>query len=160
MCPDLSSLLYFVWKTCVYNDILISDLTCINFVMNTWIFQYKSFFTLSLSRMTYLFSFPVPEKDSSRSGDHVSNRDPPVLDHTEEVEPSLARSSIQGLSTSKNAETRSMENRRSGENGPMSKVNSTSDAKQVKGALPAGFFDNKDADLRARGITPVKPDVK
>ncbi|GAB4853500.1 hypothetical protein Ancab_017691 [Ancistrocladus abbreviatus] len=31
---------------------------------------------------------------------------------------------------------------------------------QVKGALPEGFFDNKDADLRARGIEPVKPDVK
>ncbi|PHT99753.1 hypothetical protein BC332_29541 [Capsicum chinense] len=59
-----------------------------------------------------------------------------------------------------NAEIRSMENQQSGENGPMSKVSSGSDAKQVKGALPAGFFDNKDADLRARGITPVKPDVK
>ncbi|RWW71888.1 hypothetical protein BHE74_00020336 [Ensete ventricosum] len=35
-----------------------------------------------------------------------------------------------------------------------------SDAKQVKGALPEGFFDNKDADLRARGIEPVKVDIK
>ncbi|XP_054799068.1 protein ABA AND ROS SENSITIVE 1 isoform X2 [Prosopis cineraria] len=34
------------------------------------------------------------------------------------------------------------------------------EAKQVKGVLPEGFFDNKDADLRARGIKPVKPDVK
>ncbi|XP_078446881.1 zinc ion binding protein [Wolffia australiana] len=33
------------------------------------------------------------------------------------------------------------------------------EVKQVKGALPAGFFDNKDADLRARGIQPVKIDV-
>ncbi|GER27274.1 zinc finger protein [Striga asiatica] len=32
--------------------------------------------------------------------------------------------------------------------------------KQVKGALPAGFFDDKDADLLARGIKPVKPDPK
>lgn len=31
---------------------------------------------------------------------------------------------------------------------------------QSVGALPAGFFDNKDADLRARGIEPVKPNVK
>ncbi|KAM3707323.1 hypothetical protein ACJW31_02G016200 [Castanea mollissima] len=31
---------------------------------------------------------------------------------------------------------------------------------QAKGALPEGFFDNKDADLRARGIRPVKPDIK
>ncbi|KAL3613530.1 hypothetical protein CASFOL_034457 [Castilleja foliolosa] len=34
------------------------------------------------------------------------------------------------------------------------------ESKQVKGALPAGFFDDKDSDLRARGIKPVKPDVK
>ncbi|XP_041002426.1 zinc finger protein 830 isoform X1 [Juglans microcarpa x Juglans regia] len=32
--------------------------------------------------------------------------------------------------------------------------------KQVKGALPEGFFDNKEADLRARGIKLVKPDIK
>ncbi|KAF3432617.1 hypothetical protein FNV43_RR27357 [Rhamnella rubrinervis] len=38
--------------------------------------------------------------------------------------------------------------------------NSGSEAKQVKGILPEGFFDNKEADLRARGIKPVKPDVK
>ncbi|KAK7315222.1 hypothetical protein VNO77_33759 [Canavalia gladiata] len=35
-----------------------------------------------------------------------------------------------------------------------------SEIKQVKGILPEGFFDNKEADLRARGIKPVKPDVK
>lgn len=35
-----------------------------------------------------------------------------------------------------------------------------SEAKQAKGALPEGFFDNKEADLLARGIKPVKPDVK
>ncbi|KAJ7964453.1 Zinc finger protein [Quillaja saponaria] len=35
-----------------------------------------------------------------------------------------------------------------------------SEMKQVKGALPEGFFDNKEADLRARGIKLVKPDVK
>lgn len=39
-------------------------------------------------------------------------------------------------------------------------VNDGSGAKQIKGALPEGFFDNKDADLRARGIEPVKPDIK
>ncbi|KAF7831132.1 zinc finger protein 830 [Senna tora] len=32
--------------------------------------------------------------------------------------------------------------------------------KQTKGVLPEGFFDNKEADLRARGIKPVKLDVK
>ncbi|KAK9272381.1 hypothetical protein L1049_002752 [Liquidambar formosana] len=35
-----------------------------------------------------------------------------------------------------------------------------SESKKVKGALPEGFFDNKDADLRARGIKPIKLDVK
>lgn len=35
-----------------------------------------------------------------------------------------------------------------------------SEIKQVKGALPEGFFDNKEADLRARGIKLVKPDIK
>ncbi|XP_045828982.1 protein ABA AND ROS SENSITIVE 1 [Trifolium pratense] len=34
------------------------------------------------------------------------------------------------------------------------------ETKQGKGALPEGFFDNKEADLRARGIKLVKPDVK
>lgn len=34
------------------------------------------------------------------------------------------------------------------------------EVKQVQGVLPEGFFDNKDADMRARGIKPVKPDVK
>ncbi|KAK3023938.1 hypothetical protein RJ639_044701 [Escallonia herrerae] len=40
------------------------------------------------------------------------------------------------------------------------KENVLSESKQVKGALPEGFFDDKNADLRARGITPVKLDVK
>lgn len=35
-----------------------------------------------------------------------------------------------------------------------------SESNKVKGALPEGFFDNKEADLRARGIEPVKLDVK
>lgn len=38
-------------------------------------------------------------------------------------------------------------------------VVAASESKQI-GELPEGFFDNKDADLRARGIEPVKPDVK
>lgn len=39
-------------------------------------------------------------------------------------------------------------------------VSAASETKQIKGELPQGFFDNKEADLRARGIEPVKPDVK
>nr|AFK44197.1 unknown [Lotus japonicus] len=34
------------------------------------------------------------------------------------------------------------------------------ETKPVKEALPEGFFDNKEADLRARGIKPVRPDIK
>lgn len=40
-----------------------------------------------------------------------------------------------------------------------SKMLNSSETKQVTGALPEGFFDNKDADLRARGIEPVKVDI-
>lgn len=35
-----------------------------------------------------------------------------------------------------------------------------SEGNQVKGSLPEGFFDNKDADLRARGLEPIKYDIK
>ncbi|KAL6620462.1 hypothetical protein ACP70R_035601 [Stipagrostis hirtigluma subsp. patula] len=35
----------------------------------------------------------------------------------------------------------------------------SSETAQVKGSLPEGFFDNKDADLRARGIQPQKVDM-
>lgn len=41
-----------------------------------------------------------------------------------------------------------------------SSVNPGSEGKQIKGALPEGFFDDKEADLRAHGIKLVKPDVK
>ncbi|KAI4321241.1 hypothetical protein MLD38_034647 [Melastoma candidum] len=39
-----------------------------------------------------------------------------------------------------------------------SKPLAASDKKPSQGALPEGFFDNKEADLRARGIQPVKID--
>eukprot|EP01018_Ginkgo_biloba_P022321 Gb_32477 [translate_table: standard] len=35
-----------------------------------------------------------------------------------------------------------------------------SEGNPVKGSLPEGFFDNKDADLRARGLEPIKYDIK
>ncbi|EES18435.1 hypothetical protein BDA96_09G193100 [Sorghum bicolor] len=35
----------------------------------------------------------------------------------------------------------------------------SSETAQIKGSLPEGFFDNKDADLRARGIQPQKVDM-
>ncbi|XP_050228057.1 protein ABA AND ROS SENSITIVE 1 [Mercurialis annua] len=45
-------------------------------------------------------------------------------------------------------------------NSSESKQTPVTNMKQVKGALPEGFFDDKEADLRARGIKLVKPDVK
>lgn len=44
--------------------------------------------------------------------------------------------------------------------GKKSSMNSGSEGKQIKGALPEGFFDDKEADLRAHGIKLLKPDVK
>ncbi|XP_068643093.1 protein ABA AND ROS SENSITIVE 1 [Aristolochia californica] len=41
---------------------------------------------------------------------------------------------------------------------PSRKTNG-SEVKPINGELPEGFFDNKDADLRARGIEPVKLDI-
>ncbi|XP_072148818.1 protein ABA AND ROS SENSITIVE 1 isoform X2 [Setaria viridis] len=40
-----------------------------------------------------------------------------------------------------------------------SKEAKSSETTQVKASLPEGFFDNKDADLRARGIQPQKVDM-
>ncbi|XP_022983328.1 zinc finger protein 830-like [Cucurbita maxima] len=44
--------------------------------------------------------------------------------------------------------------------GKKSSMNVGSEGKQIKGSLPEGFFDDKEADLRAHGIKLVKPDVK
>ncbi|XP_062231757.1 protein ABA AND ROS SENSITIVE 1-like [Phragmites australis] len=41
----------------------------------------------------------------------------------------------------------------------LSKEAKSAGTAQVKGSLPEGFFDNKDADLRARGIQPQKVDM-
>lgn len=41
-----------------------------------------------------------------------------------------------------------------------SSLDAGSEGKQIKGPLPEGFFDDKEADMRAHGIKPVKPDVK
>lgn len=53
---------------------------------------------------------------------------------------------------------------KSSEFGPSKEQISTlplgSETRKAKGLIPEGFYDNKDADLRARGITPIKLDVK
>lgn len=69
-------------------------------------------------------------------------------------------SETDGSSTAKSVEIRDSENQASKEIRQVSEVVVNNETTQVKGALPEGFFDDKDADLRARGITPMKPDVK
>ncbi|CAI8586062.1 unnamed protein product [Vicia faba] len=59
-----------------------------------------------------------------------------------------------------NDTTQSKTNQATMENRKTSVKIKDAENKQEKGALPEGFFDNKEADLRARGIKLVKPDVK
>ncbi|XP_057773511.1 protein ABA AND ROS SENSITIVE 1 [Salvia miltiorrhiza] len=77
----------------------------------------------------------------------------------------LAEASVSGngISTSSTATTKQMGQpglQASKDFRQVSKSATGLESKQAKGALPEGFFDDKDAELRARGITPVKPDVK
>ncbi|KAL2499035.1 zinc ion binding [Abeliophyllum distichum] len=79
---------------------------------------------------------------------------------TKMVEPFVLWSETDGSSIATSVETRDSEIQASKEIRQVSKVADDSEAKKVKGTLPEGFFDDKDTDLRARDITPVKPDVK
>lgn len=77
----------------------------------------------------------------------------------------LAEASVSrnGTDRSSSVESKQMgkpEFRTSKDFSQVSKSDSVSESKQAKGSLPQGFFDDKDAELRARGITPVKPDPK
>ncbi|CAK7338937.1 unnamed protein product [Dovyalis caffra] len=62
-----------------------------------------------------------------------------------------------GLPSGNRLQTKKTEHARGITNTPTEIIGSQ--AKQGQGALPEGFFDNKEADLRARGIKLVKPDV-
>lgn len=86
--------------------------------------------------------------NSSMSGDHE------LLKNSQ-----VSENEVDGYSEDKSVNIRSAV-QPSKENGQPPKQNTVSESKQSKGALPEGFFDDKDADLRARGITPIKPDVK
>ncbi|KAJ4978996.1 hypothetical protein NE237_009776 [Protea cynaroides] len=77
------------------------------------------------------------------------------------VEPSNSESKTVGFPTVHVVESKERnESKPSNELGLWSRKTDASEVKQIKGALPEGFFDNKDADLRARGIEPVKIDIK
>ncbi|KAA8518531.1 hypothetical protein F0562_016005 [Nyssa sinensis] len=79
---------------------------------------------------------------------------------TQVTEPFDSENKMDGLSGAKIVETKINKIQSAREHAQTSKMNVGSETKQVTGALPEGFFDDKDADLRARGITPVKVDIK
>ncbi|XP_073043823.1 protein ABA AND ROS SENSITIVE 1 [Primulina eburnea] len=100
------------------------------------------------------------ERDSGKLRDRESHRES-VAAKTQIVEPFVLASGIDNVSamapyeSEHDPEFQSSKDLRRG-----SKIAVGIEDKQVRGALPEGFFDDKDSDLRARGITPVKPDVK
>ncbi|XP_057500997.1 protein ABA AND ROS SENSITIVE 1-like isoform X2 [Actinidia eriantha] len=79
---------------------------------------------------------------------------------TQMEEPFNSASKVDAFSSAEVIETKTNEIQRERGHTHTSKLIVGSETKQAKGALPEGFFDDKDADLRARGITPVKLDVK
>lgn len=76
----------------------------------------------------------------------------------QDLEPLDVENQKHGLPSGSNSQTQTFQPAM--DNAQTSMQKSDSEVKQLKGALPEGFFDNKEADLRARGIKPVKPDVK
>ncbi|CAA2973406.1 zinc finger protein 830 [Olea europaea var. sylvestris] len=90
----------------------------------------------------------------------LSSSLPPDFFDNQEAKRQKNGSETDGSSTAKSVEIRDSEIQASKEIRQVSEVVVNNETTQVKGALPEGFFDDKDADLRARGITPMKPDVK
>nr|GLL18974.1 zinc finger protein 830 isoform X1 [Ipomoea trifida] len=88
--------------------------------------------------------------------DHDSCKHTAVNAETEELQPPISRSKVD--IANENVDSKISELGPSREQ--LAKQSLGSEARKAKGVLPEGFYDNKDADLRARGITPVKPDVK
>ncbi|CAL1379755.1 unnamed protein product [Linum trigynum] len=70
---------------------------------------------------------------------------------------SLVEDKSEALTSVSDSQQRTTED---GRTSVQTQTNATgTDIKQVKGSLPEGFFDNKEADLHARGIKLVKPDA-
>lgn len=97
--------------------------------------------------------------NSAMSGDHELRKNALASAQTKTIDAFVSENEVDGYSEDRSMNIRS-DGQPSKENGQPPKRNPVSESKQSKGALPEGFFDDKDADLRARGITPVKPDVK
>ncbi|KAF7128963.1 hypothetical protein RHSIM_Rhsim10G0180400 [Rhododendron simsii] len=79
---------------------------------------------------------------------------------TRVVEPLNSESTRDAFSSAKVVEEKRIEIQGDGEQTWTTKIVAGSETKETKKYLPEGFFDDKDADLRARGITPVKIDAK
>lgn len=79
---------------------------------------------------------------------------------TRVVEPLNSESTRDAFSSAKVVEEKRIEIQGDSEQTWTSKIVAGSETKETKKYLPEGFFDDKDADLRARGITPVKIDAK
>ncbi|XP_059623231.1 protein ABA AND ROS SENSITIVE 1 [Cornus florida] len=104
--------------------------------------------------------FDNQEKKRQKVGNPDSYKKVGVSAQTQVTEPPDSDNKMDGFSSAKVVETKADEIQPAMEHTQTSKVIVDSETKQVKGALPEGFFDDKDADLRARGITPVKLDAK
>ncbi|XP_008231603.1 PREDICTED: zinc finger protein 830 isoform X2 [Prunus mume] len=98
---------------------------------------------------------PRPERSTELPRPQTSSGLPPDFFDNNEAQ---KRNTVAETDSYKKIETRKTEPARDLTQ-TSSKI-ASSEAKQIKGALPEGFFDNKEADLSARGIKLVKPDVK
>ncbi|KAM7523872.1 hypothetical protein LguiA_013774 [Lonicera macranthoides] len=104
--------------------------------------------------------FDNQETKKQKTGDTNLEKRARVSAQTRAAEVFDSEKKIDALPSVNVVERESDELQFSREDVETSKTNVGSESKQVKGALPEGFFDDKSADLRARGITPVKLDVK
>ncbi|GMP32454.1 hypothetical protein CsSME_00006206 [Camellia sinensis var. sinensis] len=98
--------------------------------------------------------------DATKLGNPNSYKKAGGSAQTRLTEPFNSESKIDEFSSAKVVESKMDEIQPDKEQMQTSKLIAGSETKQAKGLLPEGFFDDKDADLRARGITPVKLDVK
>ncbi|KAL3630401.1 hypothetical protein CASFOL_023385 [Castilleja foliolosa] len=95
------------------------------------------------------------DKDLSHYRDPSSHTKDSVSGNTQVSGSGIDRSTIALFTQTRNPEAQASKDSKQ-----VSGTATDLESKHVKGALPAGFFDDKDSDLRARGIKPVKPDVK
>ncbi|KAL5574354.1 hypothetical protein UlMin_023951 [Ulmus minor] len=124
---------------------------------------------LSKSKPEHLEELQKPEPERSRESPkpHLSSALPPdFFDNNDARKTSTRKGSVQSVDPDsyKAGSAKAQVTEPLNRSGSFSETEvikpASSEAKQVKGALPEGFFDNKEADLRARGIKLVKPDVK